>query len=118
MSNVCGLARHSITEQLSHHNLGLFPHMGGSKGKALQDDSEKLLLNKLRLGETNTAPNVNKFGEHLEDLGIAHVCCANHEMHGTCKKVFQKNQEGVFGARHAKSWEKARCLPSKKINLF
>ena len=85
MSNVCGLAQHSITEQLSHHNLGLFPHRGGSKGKALQDDSEKLLLNKLRLGEadltaviTGTAPNMIKSGEHLEELGIAHVCCADH----------------------------------------
>ena len=60
--------------------------------------------------QTNsTAANMNKFGELLEERNISHVCCADHEMHNTCKKVFNKNLGQVFGNPHASSWEKARC---------
>ena len=116
--NYTGMTVHYIDEDwtLQSSDIGLFLHQGGSKAEELKKDFEEVMIRRLKLKDTcltacttDTAPNMNSFGQLLEELGIVHVYCGDHEMHSTCKLAYSTNTQAVFGAEYSESYSKAKA---------
>ena len=85
--------------KLQNVPLGCFLHEGESDNKALLDDFAVKIFNDCGFENLNivavvsdTTGNMNKFGELMERLKIAHIYCTDHVLQLTAKKAFYESK--------------------------
>ena len=115
--NCAALTAHWIdsTWTLNSVSLGIFLHEGRTTAEellsAFVDIWSDLDLTAVEILSvtTDTAANMNKVGTFMEEKGIAHVCCTDHNLQLTCKLLCS---DETFDGQGWESIKKARNVVS------